>query len=283
MPVWDLSAAAYANKLKGVSTQDTQPQDCVWSPDGAHLYVIGGANHVIYQYDAATPWDLSTLTYSGKSFNTGGQDISPRGIAIAPDGAKMWVGAGANRSVFQYTLTPGDLSTMAYTGKSFNVVAVANSPDAVDIQFNGAGVAVAMYVMGIPARAIYKYTFSTPGDVSTAVYAQQFDPATQDTAAVGFRFKPDGTVLFVTGDTNNTIYQYTLATPWDLSTVAYANKSFSVSTQATAPVGLAMRTDTGESMYVPASTGSNIYQYTLGVAPPPTRLAVGEIVIGTKL
>ena len=44
-------------------------------------------------------------------------------------------------------------------------------------------------------------------------------------------FKPDGTKMFVVGFTNDTVFQYTLSTAWDVSTATYDSISKSVSAQ----------------------------------------------------
>lgn len=264
MPVWDLSAAFVNAASLDVSGQDTQPQDATLAADGTKVYVIGGGNHIIYQYGLTTAWDLASGSYASKSFDTGSQDISPNGIAFKPDGLKMYVSAGANRSVFQYTLgTAWDMSTVSYASKFINIAGDANQVEAVDFSTDG----TKMFIIGVPSHIIYQYTLSTPWDVSTATYASKsFDVSSQDTAPKGVRFKPGGLVMFVIGDTNNTVYQYNLGTAWDMSTASYASISFSVSAEATAPTGLAFRADTGESLYVPAITGAKVYEYTLGVA-----------------
>jgi hypothetical protein len=71
--------------------------------------------------------------------------------------------------------------------------------------------------------------------------------------------------MFIMGGTTDTVYQYTLGTAWDVSTAAYASKSFSVTAQETAPTGLWFKPD-GTVMYVVGTTTDSVYQYDLSTA-----------------
>src|SRR3989338_6604379 len=71
--------------------------------------------------------------------------------------------------------------------------------------------------------------------------------------------------MYLVGVVNDTVYQYTLSTPWDVSTATYASKSKSVSAQETYPVGVTFKTD-GTKMYVIGITGGRVWQYSLSSA-----------------
>jgi hypothetical protein len=71
--------------------------------------------------------------------------------------------------------------------------------------------------------------------------------------------------MFVMGNTNDTVYQYTLSTAWDVSTASYASKSFSVASQEATPLGLWFKPD-GLVMYVVGTSSDTVFQYTLGTA-----------------
>ena len=79
---------------------------------------------------------------------------------------------------------------------------------------------------------------------------------------MGLAFKPDGTKMYMVGNTTDRVYQYTLSTPWNLATATYDTVSFLLSGQDTAPVGLAFKPD-GTKMYVLGNTNDRVYQYTL--------------------
>ena len=86
----------------------------------------------------------------------------------------------------------------------------------------------------------------------------------QDTTGNDIFIKPDGTSMYIIGDANNTVYQYTLSTAWDVSTASYASKSFSVGSQHSFPHGIHFKSD-GTKMYMVAND-SVVYQYSLSTA-----------------
>jgi len=92
---------------------------------------------------------------------------------------------------------------------------------------------------------------------------KSFSVASQATLPIGSAIKSDGTSYYVMDNTTDTVYQYNLSTAYDISTASYASKSFSVNTQISSPVALAISAD-GTKMYS-GQTGT-IYQYTLSTA-----------------
>ena len=88
------------------------------------------------------------------------------------------------------------------------------------------------------------YTISNAGDVQSfqlevtsggvgyslanASYdSVSFSAASQDTNAHGVTFNSDGTKMYVVGAINDSVYQYTLTTGYDVSTASYDSVSLS--------------------------------------------------------
>lgn len=148
-----------------------------------------------------------------------------------------------------------------YSNKSVSVTAQETTPSGVFFKPDG----LKMYVLGTTGDDVNEYTLSTAWDVSTATYTNVSATLTQDTLPNDLSFSPDGTTLFILGLTNDTVYQYSLSTAWDVTTISYASKSFSVTTQENAPTGMWMKPD-GTTMYIIGTTNDTVYQYTLGTA-----------------
>jgi outer membrane autotransporter protein len=76
---------------------------------------------------------------------------------------------------------------------------------------------------------VTQYSLSTPFDISTATKTSQTNLVHKGNAAVFFphaiEFKPDGTKMFLASNNSQTsIYQYNLTTPWDSSTVVFEKR-----------------------------------------------------------
>jgi sugar lactone lactonase YvrE len=123
------------------------------------------------------------------------------------------------------------------------------------------------YFVDNPTGVGYQYNLSTGWDVSTMSYSNNSKSFTsQDSSPTGIDISSDGTKMYIVGITNNTVYQYTLSTAYDISTASYASKSFSVSSQSSNPRDIAFKTD-GTKMYLCTTSPSDaVYQYSLSTA-----------------
>jgi sugar lactone lactonase YvrE len=148
-----------------------------------------------------------------------------------------------------------------YSGLSKSITAEESAPTGLFLSPDGLN----MYVNGSTGDDVNQYTLSTAWDVSTASFVRLFSTAAQDTSPQDVFFKPDGLSMFIMGATNDTVYQYTLSSAFNISTASYASKSFSVTSQETSPLGLWFKPD-GTVMYVIGSATDTAYQYNLGTA-----------------
>ncbi len=103
-------------------------------------------------------------------------------------------------------------------------------------------------------------------DIANASYdSVNFSVTSQDNSPQAFAFSADGTKMYVGGSQNNTVYQYTLSTAWDLSTASYASKSFSFSGQETGAQDIAFKTD-GTKMFITGTSSDAVNEYALSTA-----------------
>ena len=205
---------------------------------------------------------ITGWVYSGKTVSVVGQENNPQGLFIGSNGTKMYVCGSTGDDVNEYTLgTAWDVSTATFTAVS---TGVTQDTTPVDVFFKDDG--LTMFMLGQTNDTVYQYTLSVAWDITTATYASKsFSVTTQDSAPTGMWFKPDGTTMYIVGATNDTVYQYTLSTPWDISTASYASISFSVASVESNPQQVNLSAD-GTKMWVLGSTGDDINEYTLGTA-----------------
>jgi len=89
-----------------------------------------------------------------------------------------------------------------------------------------------MFVVGDAGDDINEYTLSTAFDVSTAFFVDSFSVAAQETLPTGLAFSSDGAKMFVVGIIGDDVNEYTLTTPFDVSTAFFVD-SISVAGQET--------------------------------------------------
>ena len=208
------------------------------------------------------PYEIENGIYSKRSMDVSSEDSIPVAVTLSADGTKFYMlGPTATASVYQYTLTtPYDVSTGSYASKSMDVSSEETLPEGLAISTDGSK----MYVVGTNNDTVYQYTLGTPFDVSTGSYASKsMSVSTEDNNPRGVDISTDGTKIYISGNENDTVFQYTLSTAFDVATGSYASKSMSVSSETTATEDLEISAD-GTKMFV---TGDDtVFQYTLSTA-----------------
>jgi hypothetical protein len=106
---------------------------------------------------------------------------------------------------------------------------------------------------------------TVPYDISDASYdGKSFSVQTQQGNAQGIFFKSDGTKLYVSGTSQDTVSEYDLSTAWDISTASHL-QDFSVASQEANVKALFLSPD-GLKMYVMGASGIDVNEYTLSTA-----------------
>ena len=207
--------------------------------------------------------DLANASYDSVSFSVAGQEGNPQGLAFKSDGTKMYISGEITGSVYQYSLsTPWVVSTASYDSISFSPASQGNRPYCIRFKQDG----TSLFIMLNGVDGIYQYTLSTAWDLSTAIYASKnLGVASQENNPTAFSLANQGTKLYVLGNTNDTVYEYSLSAAWDISTASYTGKSFSVAAQDTLMFSIFMFED-GTKMFTGGFGTDAVYQYSLSIA-----------------
>ena len=242
-----------------ISNEDTLPQSLVFNPDGTKMFVVGRDGKDINEYTLSTGFDVSTASFVD-SFDVRNEETQPKGLAFNNDGTKMFVVGYTDDEVLEYNLSPGfDVSTAAFID-GFSVRSEDLIPSG--LAFNNDG--TKMFVVGQRDDDVNEYTLSTGFDVSTASFVDAFDVSNEESSPLDLKFNHNGTRMFVTGYNGKDVNEYTLSTGFDVSTASFVD-SFSVSSEESAPTGLAFNDD-GTKMFVSGKTGDDVNEYTLSCA-----------------
>ena len=177
----------------------------------------------------AYPYNISGGVYNSVSLVVSDNLMS---IFFKPDGTKLYAIGYTNDTVYEYGLsTAFDLSTATLNGNTKSIAAQSGVTPSLVFKTDG----TKMYALS-SADEVFQYSLSTAWDVSSASYdSKSLTVSSQDSNSSGIWFKSDGTEMYMCGFTNDSIFQYDLATPWDVSTGAYASISFNMSATSTQP------------------------------------------------
>ena len=227
----------------------------------------------VYIYNVTSGALVKTLD-NPNAYGTGVDDVF--GIAVAISGGRTIVGANSeddagdgNKSGKAYIFSApeaapvssgwtADMSLVSYDNITLSVVSQGNYPTGMKFNDNG----TKMYMLD-SSGVIYEYDLSTAFDLSTSTYNNvSFDSSAQESSTYGFDFNDDGTKLYIVGFSDGKVYQYGLSTAYDLSTIAYSNVFFGISSQASLASDITFNID-GTKMYVVGYGTKDIFQYTL--------------------
>jgi 6-phosphogluconolactonase (cycloisomerase 2 family) len=260
---WDVTTASYVQNFSVFAQTGTSPAKVRFKDDGTKMYVLSNTNDTVYQYSLSTAWNISTASYDSVSLSVTSQEATPRGLFFGDSGTKMYIVGDTNDTVYQYTLTGAwDLSTASYASLSKSVATEETVP--YDVFFKSDG--TIMYVMGQSGDDVNQYALSSAWNVSTASYTKVAVPSFgtwySDLLPNGLYIKPDGTQLYIIGDTTDSVWQQSMSSAWDVATLI---PGLYVNAQEASPDGLAFKSD-GTKMYVVGQGNKTVYQYSLATA-----------------
>lgn len=252
-----------------VAGQDTEPQDLFFSSDGTKMFVIGNIADDVYQYTLGTPWSLSgTVTYNGAY--TGSAETGTYGLAFSTDGTKMYI-CGASDIVRRYTLTTAWTVTSGVTAdETYSVTSQDTDPTAVRFSPDG----TKMFVLGNTNDDIFQYTLGTPWSLAgTVTYNGAFVPS-RVSSVFGLEFNSDGTKMWISCGLYKEILEYSLSTPWTITSgvtlvdvFSLGHIGFNQSTR-TNPVAVTMSglffSSSANALFISDYAGDRVIHFNLG-------------------
>jgi len=215
------------------------------------------------------PFDTGTSTNISLAGTT--LPIPVTGTAvIAKDGCSTGVIRGALGSVVSEQViiqnTPIDINNASYDNVRF--LSRDSSPSGLAFNNNG----TKMFVVGYGSDVIREFTLATAFDLSAVTNDDfgdndsiTFSVRAQDSNPRGIQFNNDGTKLYMVGNRNNSVFQYTLSNPFDLTTISYDDVSVDIGGVASGSEDLVFNNN-GSKMYIVDSTADAVFQYSLSTA-----------------
>jgi len=209
---WDISSAhkedCFSYNIKTLSVPAFNSM--TFSKDGTHLYITYDYStyKLVLQFNLSLPWEVSTAAYISQYSVSAQSSYSRGGIAFNNDGTKMYLSGYEDKIIKEYNLaSPWILATASYADKFFSFSAQFNNVSDFYVSKDGKK----LYVLNYSTKAVYQYILTAPWDITTAVYSNKnFYVGNQENYPFSMSFKPDGTKLYISGNTNREIFQYSI-------------------------------------------------------------------------
>lgn len=191
----------------------------MFKPDGTKFYWVLGSPVRIYEYDTATPWQITSPTLvRTQNLTQITNGLEPYAGYMDETGTRLFIAAYTGQPlVYTYTLsTPWNVSTVNYIGaprtgnaNSYNGVYVDPGGG---ITFRPDGKRLFVYDRNFNTQRIIQLNLSTPWDVSTSTYEYQSTAPNAYAAGGGpggIQFKPDGLFIYTaTGPADYGVRQF---------------------------------------------------------------------------
>ena len=254
------------------------------------------------------------------SFLDGGGTIN--GIAFNSDGTKMFVSrTSSTQFIIEYNLsTPFDISAATYAGDAarceLGTAATLNPANIGDMVISSDGLKMFFVQRAINnndnSDRIYRYDLTEPYDISTCEYVADVNPDFSETSydistavsdpwrfgdlgdfnrvkrhhVQGIEINPDGTKIFLSfNDASGSldgIREYTLSTPYDLSTLSHVENAGILLTQSN-PDAIFFSAN-GKRIFVTDHQRYTVAQYSLSKAyDTSSHVKDGEVNIGSLI
>ncbi|PDH17911.1 MAG: hypothetical protein CNB62_02205, partial [Pelagibacterales bacterium MED-G44] len=209
-------------------SQQRNPTGVLFNPDGTKMYITGITQNKIYMYNLTTPFTVTTATYASKTCDLEGEHDA-LAFRFNSNGTAIFVlDTKATETIDKYSLTtPYDISTCSLVsgspqdfegGLEMRSFAFSNDGQKIFI-FDADG--------NSSKHSIKQYSLSSAFDLSNPILTTDYIGHNGDLASIeafsqGLEFSSDGSKMFITGNKEDTILEFSLSNPFDLTaTVTY--------------------------------------------------------------
>jgi len=246
-----------------ISDRDATPNGIAFNSDGTKMFIVGKGSKKVYEYRLCSPYSLDNASYT-TSFSISTRVAEPQSLAFNSDGTKMFILDQNTDDVTEYALsTAFDISSASFTTQGCTGIdrGTSNATKATAMDFNDDGTLLRVLHRTGGEDNVMEFTLGT--GFSMAGTCSSYDPDTSsdsltDGKPEGMAFNDDGTKMFILGNQNDNIYEYTLSTAYDVTndgaTLAY---TLDISAQDGNPRGLAFNSD-GTKMFIVGTGNTNV-------------------------
>ncbi|MEQ9304500.1 MAG: hypothetical protein RJQ14_11360, partial [Marinoscillum sp.] len=271
--------------ISGVSLDDvffnfpaTQiPQGIAYNADGTRFYVLtdpssGTATVAQYSINTAdenfTESDLAdgsvdgsaTIRISGETFSAPGSNLvsgTDFNITNLPAGLVPVMAVSADGKVATLTFSGNAISSQDSDDVESLVISFTNSAFTGNDASSVANAMSASTGFGMNFTTS-KIIYASPADIQSGITLDQ----TADISGQDALYNLDGTKLFVLGETGDNVTQYSLSTPFSITSGLSLDGMFDVGNEESTPTGFYF-SNNGRKMFVVGSAGDDVNQYGL--------------------
>ncbi|MEE9408554.1 MAG: beta-propeller fold lactonase family protein [Polaribacter sp.] len=259
---YDLSTLG--TKTVTAALTEGEPNALLINNDGTKVYVAGFIDQEIKHYTLTPGYDFTSISLDDSSIFVTLFESNPQGMVFNNDGTKLFVAGATSDSILEINLsTPYDIGT----GSLENVLSITNEETTpLGLAFNSDG--STLFVIGNDDDGINQYALSSNFDLSSTVthsgpFSVDITETNNEQSPRDMVFNGDGSKLFVLGNRRDRVFQFSLSSNYDLTTLAADyDGNYNVKPVDNSPQGLAFNSD-GSKFYIAGKQGGDINEFTL--------------------
>jgi DNA-binding beta-propeller fold protein YncE len=244
----------------------TPPNGMQFKTDGTKLFVVCSGTSEIFEFNLSTPFELYTASFFRKvdlSTITGDDLSNILSLRFNSDGTKLYL--FTRDYINEYTLsTAWDITSETFV-QSLLISSLSGISNTSHSGFHFKPDGTTVYVVSPGTDLVYQIALATAWDISTASFTRSRPVSAQETAPQDIFWNPDGTKMYILGDTGNdtTVYTFPEANAWDISAGADLNTFTGGSSfRDGSPRGMTFSPD-GTKYYISGLIKRGIYSYSL--------------------
>ena len=185
-----------------------------------------------------------------------------RAFTFSVDGKRLFI-TGSGRRVDQYDLTtPFDVTSgVVYANTLLDLSQQQFNTAPYDLTFSPDG--YTFYVLELSWRKLYQYDLSIPFDFSGQnTLVGEYDFTDEGIIFTGVNFNPTGTTMIASSADKKRVFQYALATPWDVTQGVTLEGSVSFEAQISTSEDVSFNSS-GTKLFIADRRDFQIFQYNL--------------------
>ena len=205
------------------SSEQRQPTGVLFNPDGTKMYSTGTVQNKIYMYNLTTPFTVTSATYSSKTCNLTG-DNDALMFRFNSDGTAIFVlDTKTTETIDKYSLTTAyDISTCSLVAGSPQDFGGGMEMRSFSFSNDGSKIFIFDQDGNDEKHSIKEYSLASSFDLSNPTLVTEYVGHNSNLNSIedhaqGLEFSSDGTKMFITGNDEDTILEFSLSNPFDLS------------------------------------------------------------------
>ncbi len=274
----DIDQAIEGSNTYLYSGTTTSGIDVTFKPDGTKMYLADFNGNSVREFNLSTAWDLTTASYvQNYAWSSATYGTQTTSMAFKSDGTSFYIVNWGYDYLLQFNLsTAWDVSTASfYNAKDVSQSSWGSVNNPIGLQFSPDGTKLYMNSnAGDKTVQINLTSAWTINGGQTVAHTHSLSSQISGSNTTAFGINSTGTKVYIGSTASyNPIFQYTLSTPYDLSTISYDNKSFQTSYASGGYVGalygIYIKPDDSK-FYATAYNDSKVHEWSIATFTQPT-------------